>query len=90
MSANAHTTVRLGDLVAGAFDWAVQRSSDPRDIPLLAAKAVDCLLRRARKTRPARRASGLLPLGDFGPLLAFGVPGRHPDTATSKGGEAGR
>ena len=38
MSSNAYTTVRLGELVAGAFDWAEQRSSDPRNVPLLGAK----------------------------------------------------
>ena len=38
MSTNAHTTVQFGDLVAGAFDWDGQCSSDPRNVPLLAAK----------------------------------------------------
>ena len=90
MSANTHMTVRLGDLVVVAFDWATQCSADPRNVPLLAARAVEYTLRRARKTTPARQASGLLPLWDFGPLSGFGVPGRRIDTATAKGGVAGR
>ncbi len=90
MSADTHMTLRLGDLVVVAFDWATQWSADPRNVPLLAARAVEYTLRRARKTTPARQASGLLPLGDFGPLLGFGVPGRHFDAATAAEGESGR
>jgi hypothetical protein len=51
---NFHTTVQLGELVVAAFDWAAQCSSDPREVPLLATKAVGYLLRRARKTLPPR------------------------------------
>ena len=52
---NIRKTVQLGELVEVAFDWAAQCSSDPREIPLMATKAVEYLLRRAQTTLPPRQ-----------------------------------
>jgi hypothetical protein len=71
MSTKAHTTVRLGDLVVVAFDWAAQCSSDPRETPILATKAVAFLLRHSRKISLASPAPLLLPPGDVRALLAL-------------------
>lgn len=59
MRTNTHPTVKLGELIVTAFDWAAQRSSDPREIPLLATKAVAYLLRRARTTFPPGKGCGM-------------------------------
>jgi hypothetical protein len=63
MSTKAHTTVRLGDLVVVAFDWAAQCSSDPRETPILATNS--------RKISLASPAPLLLPPGDVRALLAL-------------------
>ncbi len=87
MSTNPRTTVQLGDLVVVAFDWAAQISSDPRDVPLLAAKAVEHLLRRARKEPVSRQ---FLPSVGSRELLAFEGVGRQPRALTITGGGAGQ
>ena len=86
MSTKARTTVRLGDLVVVAFDWAAQCSSDPRDVPLLATKAVEQLLRRVRKASAPRQAAGFAFSGDFGDLLGPEAAGGQPGGLTSAGG----
>ena len=48
MSAQLHTTVSLGELIATTFDIAGQFSKDPREVSRLATSAVRNLLRRAR------------------------------------------
>ena len=83
MSTNAHTTVQLGDLVAGAFDWAAQCNPDPRNVSFLAASAVEHILRRAGKESASSHVSWLEALGDFRPLLAFGAAGGQPAPSTS-------
>ena len=90
MSTNAHTTVELGDLVAGAFDWAAQCNSDPRNLSFLAARAVEYILRHAGKESASSHVSGLLQLGDFRPLLAFGAAGGQFGPSTSNEVDVGR
>ena len=90
MSTRARTTVRLGDLVVVAFDWAAQCSSDPRDVPLLATKAVEHLLRRARKTLASRQAAGFAFSTDLGDPLELGAAGGQPRALTIAGGGADR
>ena len=75
MSAKTHTTVRLGNLVTVAFDWAAQCSSDPREIPILAIKAVTYLLRQTRKTSPSRPPLLPQPSGDSRELLVLETAG---------------
>jgi hypothetical protein len=63
MRMNVRRTVELREVVAAAFDWAAQCSSDPREVPLLATKAVEYLLGRAQKTLRPRPYSGILASG---------------------------
>ena len=86
MSTDPHPTVQLGDLVAVAFDWAAQSSSDPRNVPLLATKAVEHLLRRARKTSASRQATGLSFTRDLGGLLELAAAAGQPGVLASAGG----
>jgi hypothetical protein len=60
MRTNVRKTVQLGELVVAAFDWAARCGSDPREVPLLATKAVEYLLRRSQKALPARQSSFIL------------------------------
>ena len=85
MSTKARTTVRLGDLVVVAFDWAEQMSSDPRDVPLLATKAVEHLLTRVRKPSAPLQAAVFPLSGDFGDLLGAEAAGGQPGGLTSAG-----
>ena len=86
MSTKAHTTVRLGDLVVVAFDWAAQCSSDPREIPILATKAVAYLVRHSRKISLASSAPLLLPPGDVRQLLALESTDGRPSVSALKNG----
>jgi hypothetical protein len=52
MSTDPPTTVKLGDLVVAAFDWAAQHGSDVREVRILGVKAVSYLLRVAGHHRP--------------------------------------
>jgi hypothetical protein len=86
MSTKAHTTVKIGDLVVVAFDWAAQCSSDPRETPILATKAVAFLLRHSRKISLASPAPLLLPPGDVRQLLALESTGGRPSVSALKNG----
>jgi hypothetical protein len=74
-----HRTVQLGELVAAAFDWAAQYSSDPRMASLLATRAEKDVLRRSRKGSPSRQVAGLLPVGGIsGSCWLSRPPGASP------------
>ncbi len=90
MSTNAHTTVQLGDLVAGAFDRAAQCHSDSRSVSFLVARAMEHILWRAGKESASSHVSGLLPLGDFRPLLALRAAGGQSGPSTSNEVDVGR
>ena len=60
MNANAHETVRLGDLIAAVFDEAARYSTDARKVSRLATHAVLQMLRHAPRTSLRRiTANGL-------------------------------
>ena len=86
MSTKAHTTVQLGDMVVVAFDWARQRSSDPREAQILGAKAVSYLLQRARRTSPSRPPSGPLRSGSSRRQPVLEDAGRLPGGLASPSG----
>lgn len=50
MKTHVRRIVRLGELVAAAYDMAARYSTDPREVSLLATRAVARLLQRGRKT----------------------------------------
>ena len=56
-----HTTAPFGDLVVAVFDQAAARTSDPRQISDLAARAIDHMLRTARAAAPTRSAPAATP-----------------------------
>jgi hypothetical protein len=84
MSTNVRKTVQLGDVVVTAFDWAAQYSSDPRELPLLATKAVECLLQRALKTAPTNLVASLSALGNIEELPALDAAGCRPSALASR------
>ncbi|HSL17602.1 MAG TPA: hypothetical protein VLB51_06810 [Methylomirabilota bacterium] len=86
MSTDPPTTVKLGDLVVVAFDWAEQHGSDVREVRILGVKAVSYLLQRARTTSPSRSASGLLPLPGSRERLALVEAGRRPGVSAPMSG----
>jgi hypothetical protein len=49
MRTHTHEIIRLGDLVATAFDEAALYSSDPKEVSRLATQAVTHMLRAARR-----------------------------------------
>lgn len=55
----ARKTMPLGDLVAAAFDEAARRCDDPREVSRWATKAVEQVLRRAKKSAVTRSILGL-------------------------------
>jgi hypothetical protein len=51
MRTRVHATVRLGDLVAAAFDSAEDEGRDPAEVLRLATAAVRFVLRRVRRRK---------------------------------------
>jgi hypothetical protein len=49
MKQHVQKTAQFGDLVAAVFDQATAFSTDPTEVSLMAAHAVENILRRARK-----------------------------------------
>jgi hypothetical protein len=86
MSTNPHTTVKLGDLIVVAFDWAEQLGSDVREVRILGVKAVSYLLQRGGKQSPTRSASGFLPLRGSRERLVLVEAGRRPGVSAPMSG----
>jgi hypothetical protein len=78
MRTTANMTVKLGDLVVMAFDWAGQQSADPQEVQMLGTSAATYLLRRFSVTSPSRRTSGPLRLGPARKQLMLEDAGRRP------------
>jgi hypothetical protein len=53
-----HGTVRLGDLIAAAFDEAARCSTDPMEVSRLATQVVRYLVRRGGRTSVPLPATG--------------------------------
>lgn len=63
MERTTKNTVRLGDIIVVAFDEAMRMTSDPRRAAMLAAEAVDRMLRGSRLLRGAGQRDLLDVLG---------------------------
>ncbi|HSN57146.1 MAG TPA: hypothetical protein VLT32_20935 [Candidatus Sulfomarinibacteraceae bacterium] len=86
MSTDPATTVKLGDLVVVAFDWAEQHGSDVREVRILGVKAVSYLLQHARTTSSSRSASGFLPLRGSRERPVLVAAGRRPGVSAPMSG----
>ena len=60
MRANLRKTAELGEVVVTAFDHAAQYSADPKEVALLATRAIALMLRPPRRSPTSPRRPSFL------------------------------